>query len=238
LDSILAQTEIDWELLAINDYSTDNSWSILQQYASKDERIRIFNNTAKGIIPALRLAFAKSRGNYITRMDADDRMATDKLHLLKSALQQKSKGWLATGYVQYFSDGQLGEGYRRYQDWLNAFGESNGHFREIYRECVIPSPCWMLYREDLIRCGAFEADTYPEDYDLVFRFYESGLKITTVLQVLHYWRDHASRSSRNDPNYANQSYLDLKVPWFLKLDYDEKRTLVLWGAGRKAKTIA
>ena len=238
IDSILQQTETNWELLAVNDYSKDESWKILQQYASRDARIHIFQNTAKGIIPALRLAFAKSKGQYITRMDADDKMTSIKLSWLKTALTKKGKGYLSTGHVQYFSDTTLGEGYTKYQNWLNSLCKDNSHFREIYKECVIPSPCWMMYREDLVRCGAFNPSTYPEDYDLTFRIYANEIKPTSVKEVLHLWRDHSQRSSRTDPNYENQNYFDLKLPYFLKLDHNPNRPLILWGAGKKAKVIA
>jgi len=238
LDTILFQTEKNWELLAVNDFSTDQSWDILQQYASEDARIHIFQNTSKGIIPALHLAFAKSKGTYITRMDADDQMHPLKLYLLKSELIKKGKGYLSTARVQYFSANELGDGYFKYQNWLNSLCELNSHFREIYKECVIPSPCWMMHREDLISCGAFEPNTYPEDYDLTFRFYENGMKVTSVPTILHYWRDHPTRTSRNDPHYENQQYFDLKLPYFLKLDYDSEKVLVLWGAGKKGKLIA
>ena len=112
------------------------------------------------------------------------------------------------------------------------------HYEDIYRECVIASPCWMIFREDLINCGAFESNRYPEDYDLCFRFYQAAYKVVRSEEVLHFWRDHANRSSRNDPNYANQQYFNLKTPYFLDLDYDPNRPLILWGAGKKGKILA
>ena len=96
----------------------------------------------------------------------------------------------------------------------------------------------MAFREDLLRCDAFESEIYPEDYDLVFRFYKNGLKVTSVNQPLHQWRDYAERSSRTDPNYADQSFLDLKIKYFLDLDFDKNRELFLWGAGKKGKYLA
>jgi hypothetical protein len=56
--------------------------------------------------------------------------------------------------------------------------------------------------------------------------------------VIHYWRDYSNRTSRTDPNYANQHYFELKLPYFLELDYDENRPLVIWGAGKKGKQLA
>ena len=110
------------------------------------------------------------------------------------------------------------DGYQKYENWLNNLTRHCANFTDIYKECVIPSPCWMLHREDLEACGAFHADRYPEDYDLCFRMYEVGLKVVTSDYTLHLWRDHNSRASRNDDNYADNRFLDLKLHYFLKLE--------------------
>ena len=51
------------------------------------------------------------------------------------------------------------------------------NFRALYKECSIPSPCWMTHREDLKMVGGFDSDRYPEDYDLAFRFAKAKLKL-------------------------------------------------------------
>jgi len=238
LHSILAQTDSHWELLAIDDYSTDESWPILERFSRQDNRIRCFKNKIKGISPALRLAFEKSTGTWITRMDADDRMEDSKLMELRTILEINGTGTISTGWVKYFSETELGNGYQKYESWLNGLCEKNNHYEEIYRECVVPSPCWMAWKSDLIQCKAFQEDRYPEDYDLSFLFYENNLKVASIQKILHYWRDHQNRTSRTSETYANQQYFDLKLPYFLKLDYDQNRPLVLWGAGRKGKYLA
>lgn len=238
LDSIIQQTETDWELLAVDDFSEDNSREILKEFSKKDPRIQFFKNTEKGIIPALRLAFQNSVGKLITRMDADDLMSMEKLATLKSLLIKNGEGHLATGCVKYFSDNELGDGYLKYEKWLNRLTIQSGNFSEIYKECVIPSPCWMIHRADLIQCGAFEPMTYPEDYDLCFRFYKNGLKVVGSEQILHFWRDHTIRSSRTMEVYSNNNYFNLKLPYFLELEKAKNRPLVLWGAGKKGKKLA
>ncbi len=245
LRSIRHQSWTNWELIAVDDHSTDGSLDLLKQTAEKETRMKVFQNRTKGIIPALQLALEKSAGNCITRMDADDVMAPQKLALLHQCLSAKGPGYVATGRVRYFSKGPLGDGYRRYEQWLNQLCENHNHYDDIYRECVIPSPCWMTYRDDLLHCGAFDADRYPEDYDLCFRFYQNGLKVAcaknftgSATMVLHHWRDHPGRASRTNPTYADHRYLDLKLYWFLQLDYTPERPLVLWGAGKKGKLIS
>ena len=199
LSSILAQNTTNWELIAVNDGSTDNSAALLHQWASRDARITVLENTGTGIIAALRTAYAIARGTYITRMDADDIMPNEKLSTLDLHLSQAGKGHVVIGRVEYFSENTLGEGYQNYAAWLNQLVDSGAVFFAIYKECVIPSPCWMMHREDLDAIGAFSPNDYPEDYDLCFRMYAAGLSVIGVQQVLHRWRDHSARASRTDP---------------------------------------
>lgn len=238
IQSIINQTETNWELLAVDDGSSDSSYQTLLQFSKADSKITVLKNTGSGIIDALRLAYSQSKGELITRMDADDKMAPEKLETLKRNLKNSEKGSLAVGQVKYFSESELGDGYKRYESWLNGLTESGANYQDIYKECVIPSPCWMTHKNDLENCGAFNPETYPEDYDLCFRFYRKKLKVIPCKEVLHYWRDHENRSSRTDDNYADNRFLELKVNWFLELDHDPSKTLVLWGAGAKGKSIA
>ena len=238
LDSILKQAYTNWEVLAVNDHSSDESLKIVQEFAEKDSRIQVFPNSGAGIIEALRTAYSKSQGNFITRMDSDDIMTPNKLEVMASSLLNTGKGHLAVGQVKYFSDRGISNGYERYEAWLNQLTQSGSNYSEIYKECVIPSPCWMVYREDLDKCDAFEPDRYPEDYDLTFRFYEKGLQCIPCNELLHYWRDYDTRTSRTSEHYAQNYFLDIKLHYFLKLNYNTNRPLVIWGAGTKGKTIA
>ena len=238
LVSIQRQTFQNWELLAVNDHSDDDSLIILKEYAEVDSRIKVLDNQLQGIIHALRMAYRHAKGVYITRMDADDLMATDKLELLSEVLDRSGTSHVAVGCVRYFAEQPVGDGYKKYAQWLNRLTKGETNFSEVYKECVIPSPCWMIHRQDLDDCGAFHFDTYPEDYDLCFRFYQSGYRIAGVNQIIHHWRDHPNRSSRTDPNYSDNRFLTLKVDYFSKVDYRPALPLVLWGAGKKGKNIA
>lgn len=236
--SVISQTYPHWELIAVDDHSRDNSMEILEKYSKRDKRIRYLKNPSTGIIPALRTAYEVSNGEYIHRMDADDIMPKAKLETLLHILKIEGEGTVATGKVKYFSDAGISEGYRKYEAWINKLCESNTHWQEIYKECVVASPCWMVHRSDFEKCGAFNSDLYPEDYDLVFRFYKNRLKIVASKEVLHMWRDHAERSSRNLKHYAAQSFYELKLKYFLQLEYRPEKKLLIWGAGKKGKRLA
>jgi glycosyltransferase involved in cell wall biosynthesis len=238
LDSVISQTETNWELIVVDDHSTDNSYKLMREYAKSNNKILIFRNKGNGIINALKTAFEKSNGALITRMDSDDSMAPEKLVELKNVLLKNGVGTVATGLVEYFAENGLGEGYQNYQNWLNSLTENETNFNDRYKECAIASPCWMVYKSDLKACNSFNETTYPEDYDLFFRFYANGLQVKSSKKVLHHWRDYPERTSRNHEHYQDNRFLDLKLNYFLQLDHQPSNPLVLWGAGKKGKQIA
>jgi len=238
IDSIVAQNNIHWELIAVNDNSTDNTLDKLIFFSNTEKRITVLNNSGNGIIDALRTGYEASSGELITRMDADDIMPPNKLEDLKKLLIESGKGFVATGLVKYFSAKTLGDGYLKYEKWLNGLCLNKANFSEIYKECSIPSPCWMLWKSDFDKCAGFNSNTYPEDYDLAFRMYKNKIKVVGSNNILHYWRDSENRASRTDTNYQDNSFLTLKVNHFLDIDFNPDKNLILWGAGKKGKKIA
>jgi len=239
LDSVIQQDMGDWELVVVDDQSTDRTPEILLDAASFDSRIRTFRNPQKGLISALQLAFSKSNGTYLTRMDHDDLMPGHRLRVMRHAARSFGEGALVLGLVRYFSDvGDLGDGYQRYESWLNRLTSSGDNFTEIYKECSIPSPAWLTRRSDFLKAGAFDPLVYPEDYDLAFRFRQAKLQVVSVPEEVLLWRDHPTRGSRNALVYADNRFSELKVNYFQDDDYDATRELVLWGAGKRGKQLA
>jgi len=237
ISSILEQTFTDWELIAVNDNSSDDSLAILEGFATKDKRVKVFTNASPGLLEALRFGYAQTTGGLIHRMDSDDKMPLSKLQLMADAWQGKRS--LVTGGTEYFKDnGKVGDGFRRYDAWLREVARNQSHAIEMYRECVIPSNCWLLHREDFDAIGGFEPETFPEDYDLCFRFITGGLHIIGLDEILHHWRDREDRISRNWEVYRDNRFYELKINYFFKHSRKQERPLVLWGAGKNGKDRA
>ena len=237
IDSIINQSYKNWELILVNDNSDDNSSLIAQKYSNNDIRIKHFESDGNGIIDALRKGYKNSKGNFITRMDADDIMNENKIKLLRSSLKKSGKKYVSVGLVNYFSTGKkLAEGYIKYANWLNHLTLNKMNFKEIFKECTIPSPCWMMYRDDFQQIGGFDNQWYPEDYDLAFRMYLNNIKISCVDKIIHQWRDHQYRTSRTDSKYSFENFIPLKIEYFLKFKQHNK--IFLWGTGKKGKLIA
>src|SRR3954469_7704719 len=91
LDAILAQTFRDFEFLIINDGSTDRSLEILQDYARRDDRIRLISRPNTGYVPALNEGLGLARGEFIARIDADDLADPRRLELQVARLRQEPR---------------------------------------------------------------------------------------------------------------------------------------------------
>lgn len=232
ISSIQKQTFQNWELIAVDDHSTDETLNILQQLARQDSRITVLSNTGEGIIPALTLAYSRTTGQLITRMDADDLMPGDKLETLYHLLENDPTS-IATGKVRYFSEGILSEGYQRYEDWLNQLCSTHTHWDWVFRECVIASPNWLCHRDCIDQIGGFEGLVYPEDYDLVLKWFRAGIPIISTNKITHLWREHSERTSRNSLIYEQKSFFQLKLQHFAA--HFTTSNVLIAGRGSKAK---
>jgi glycosyltransferase involved in cell wall biosynthesis len=239
LNSIIAQTYKNWELIAINDHSKDRTPEILNWYAEKDDRIKVVHSRRNKLIPALKEGYATAKGDLINRMDSDDKMPRDKLEVLVTEWKKYGKGHVIAGGTEHFVEkGEVGDGFRRYEIWLNEVARNETHYKEIYQECVIPSHCWIIHKDDFDKVNGFNPEVYPEDYDLCFRFYKEGLKVHGIDKILHYWRDREDRISRTWEEYKDNRYFEMKLRYFYQIDRNRDRPLVLWGAGKNGKDLA
>lgn len=234
--SIIAQNYLHWELLIVNDHSTE-SISHIQQLAVSDDRVTLLPNTGRGIVPALVTAYHQASGTYITRMDADDIMPPGRLNCLVAAIKASPPKRICTGRVKYFSDTPISEGYQKYEDWINERTVRNDHWRHLYRECVVASPNWICRKEEMDTIGHFQDLSYPEDYHLVFKWYQSGFQVKSLEEVTLFWREHPERTSRNSANYAQEAFFRLKIQKFVEIEC-QGHEIVIWGHNKKSKLAA
>ncbi|MBO3697789.1 glycosyltransferase family 2 protein [Roseivirga sp. E12] len=237
LSSIVDQSFIDWELIIVNDHSTDQTLSILEEFSKKDERIRYLTNTGKGITPALQIAIEECSGEFLTRFDGDDLMPEGRLELMIKAIASSPPKTIVTGKVKYFGDQPISEGYLKYEGWLNKRVDQQDHWNWVYRECVIASPNWMMRRKELEDIQPLGAMTYPEDYNLVLEWYQSGFNVRAVDAITLHWREHAKRTSRNSDYYNQEHFFKLKIEHLVK-HQSGSSDLVLWGTDTKGRISA
>lgn len=237
VQSIIQQSHQHWELLIVNDHSTDGTDDIITALAERDQRIKLYQNEGNGIIPALQLALSKTKGEYISRFDGDDIMPPDRLGLMMKACLAAPPKTIVTGKVKYFSDEPISNGYLAYEQWLNERIDQNDHWDWRYRECVIASPNWMVRKSDLLEMGGFNQLSYPEDYDLVLQWHRHRFKVKSIPETTLNWREHPERTSRNSEHYNQEHFFRLKIKHFVRHQLGNSK-LVIWGTDTKGKLTA
>ena len=236
LESIQKQSHQNWELIGVNDSSSDGSEEVFKHFFTQDSRFVFIQNNGQGIVDALITGERHVKGDFICRMDADDLMPTDKLETLVAICQDDV---VATGKIAYFSDDWLvGPGFRRYEHWINKCLSNKTFDAELFKECLLPSTAWLMTLKTFQEIGGFYTDILPEDYDLFFRTIVHRLEYKVCNKVVHHWRDHPGRTSRKDERYFPKSYFLIKWKYFHQIKFLKDKKLVLWGAGNKGKAIA
>lgn len=118
LDSILGQTMENFELIAVNDNSSDKSVEILKQYVRDDHRVRIFNNPHSGLVTALNHGLKQASAKLVARMDADDRMYPQRLQLQYDFMQQNPDITALGSFARLFPEEIIQAGCHSYSDML------------------------------------------------------------------------------------------------------------------------
>lgn len=236
LDSIAVQSFGDYELLAIDDGSNDGSAERVARYAARDRRIRLLRPGRVGFVAAVNLGLEAARGEWVARMDADDRMHPQRLQRQWQTIAADPALALVGTRVRLFPEGQIQNGMREYVRWQNACTEPETIAAEIYVESPIAHPT-MLYRRETVRgLGGYRDGELPEDYDLLLRLHAAGHRMAKVPEALVDWRDGPTRLSRTDPRCSRQAFDRLRAEYLARdprLAGD--RPLVFWGAGRKTR---
>jgi len=236
LDSMLSQTYGDFELVAVDHASSDDSGEILRKYAKKDTRIRVIPFKGENFVDCLNAGLENCRGEFIARMDADDFSRRDRLALQVSYLRANPDiGIVGTG-VEMFGERSVKEGYRRYGRWINSLTDPDEIGREIFVESPIPHPSAMMRREILTeKLGGYRDMGWPEDYDLWLRAHFAGVRMAKLPQRLIRWRDHPLRFSRAGGRYSRRNFHRLRAYYLAKISRGKK--IVLQGAGTTGRTI-
>jgi len=236
IDSILAQTLADIEIIAVNDFSNDESLELLQQYGA--DRIRVIENDCRGLVSALNTGLAYCRAPMVARMDADDIMYSNRLEEQYEYLRKHHDLVLVATQARKFPEATVRNGYREYMRWQNSVLSSDDIYNQIYIESPFAHPSVMFRRDSVIAAGAYREGAFPEDYELWLRLLHMGHRMEKLSQVLLDWRESDTRLSRVSDNYSRNAFDRIRAEYLSQDRRIHNKPIAFWGAGRKTRQRA
>ncbi|MEQ5045018.1 glycosyltransferase [Providencia manganoxydans] len=194
VSSILSQDYRDFELIIINDGSTDNTVNILNSF--NDSRIKIINRDNHGLIYSLNEGIAVSKGNYICRMDADDIAEKNRISSqIRAFLDNPSIEFIFTDVSLIDDDGNF-----VCNAWIGKDTSEVISRLDWYNTIYHPS---VMFKKDLVnRYGSYKKnEKYFEDKDLWLRFKNNKVKFLYLKKNLLKYRLCKSSVHSNYKNY-------------------------------------
>lgn len=215
--SVVAQTFTDFELLAIDDGSRDETAAVLQGWARRDARVRVLRTGGLGLVGALQLGLAEVRGPLLARMDADDESLPARLAASVAALEREPElAGVGTGVDIVRFDRPPSPNLQAYGRWLSSLTTPALLARERFVESPLCHPSVTLRTAVLRAVGGWRDEPVPEDWELWLRLVEARHALRCLPETLHRWTDHDRRLTRTDARYSLARHLDLKADYLAR----------------------
>lgn len=258
VESIRAQTFAEWELIAVDDGSTDGSREILEEFARVEPRLRVLGRPHEGVAVAANAGAAAARGEFVARMDADDVSHPERLAAQVAFLEaaENHDVGVVGSLVEFGGDRAASAGYALHVDWVNSLVTAEEIALNRFVESPLVNPSVMFRRKLIVRHGGYRDGDFPEDYELWLRWLDAGVRMAKVPRVLLTWHDAPARLTRTDARYAPEKFFRMKAEWIAKqvaelvrvwpqgiragqtLTSSATREIFVWGAGRHTRKRA
>lgn len=222
IDSILAQNYTDFELLLIDDGSTDKSGNLCDEYKLKDARIRVFHKENGGVSTARNLGLQNASGEWITFVDSDDYIENDYLYKLYKNLSTSEL--VVSAYIYESTKENVIEKLSNENIII-----SSGNLNDLLMRGAFMTPICKLFSRDIITNNNIKFDDKihsGEDTLFVYTYLYYVTNVTTIENVLyHYCITGSGLSTKvlklNEYNYMLDSFYE-RLKYFEEkyVDYD------------------
>ena len=237
IDSILAQTFMDFELILIDDGSPDNSGRICDEYAAKDARIRVFHQENGGVSSARNHGIDAALGEYVCFVDSDDLILPTYLETLFETITENDADIATCGYItSYYKNGQVIKQETREPAITGTYSNFGKPLIELQSPAMYSTPFNHLFRKEIIKASNI---TFPpirrgEDDYFVHCFLRAAQSIAICAENLYiyiiYLSDRTSATSNFTANYYNcysLTYNNKKLLCEQLREYDPKSAKTL-----------
>lgn len=182
-----------------------------------------------------------SRGRFIARMDADDIAYPERLEKQVRFLNENPETGLVGSFVKYVPHNSGTGGFKRFVGWVNSFHTSDEIERNRFVEIPLVNPTILFRMELYEKLGGCRQGDFPEDYEMLLRYLEAGVKMAKLPEPLLEWHDYFTRLTRTHERYSTEAFFRVKAKYFKK--WSEQNNpfhpeIWVWGAGRKTRQRA
>ena len=226
VDSVLKQSFTDWELLLINDGSTDSSFQICQEYADTYQNIFAFHKENEGVSVTRNIGIQEAKGIYVKFVDCDDYLEQDHIKLLVERMEDSEADLVISGYTRH-KEGNITKNYPK-----ESFSESKEEFGQLffllYNRWFLNTPWNKLYRREKIRAGFPKELSLGED--LLFNLeYIKGIDRICVCEETGYQYCIENTNSLaiqyREDKFENSLFLHNKVLEFVREELNIKEEM-------------
>ena len=208
LNSVLAQTFTDFEIIIVNDGSTDNSSAIIEEFAKKNNRIVAIHQENMGLSEARNAGLNIVRGNWITFVDSDDLLAPDFLQELLDAAKQYSATIACSDKQLFWKESEIGNSITKPQ--VIELSPEKALERALYQKCGPDYSAWSkLYDAKIWQNRRFTPGIYFEDMDCIPQVLLDAEKIAFVPEPLYLNRRHDTSILATTYNYKKAELLNI-----------------------------
>lgn len=232
LESILNQTYTDFEILCIDDCSTDGSPIILEKYAKKDFRIKIFTNDKnEGQSYARNVGMEHAKGEFVLFVDADDMICQDLLE--KCMAVSQGSDLVCFDYKQVMGSSGTDVKQDRYQISDGIYDGREFWAEAVCKESIIIAPWSKLYRRDFLAHNqiTFYNGIIYEDILFSFQCYVKAHKVYSLNEKLYIYRVRAQSTMRTGITQKHiGSYMICiceLMKWYLREEFDQRTGAVI-----------
>ena len=212
IESILNQSYSDWELILVDDGSPDRSGEICDQYAAKDERIRVIHKQNAGVAAARNSGVELATGDYATYLDGDDYLHPDCLRELVRIAEGQHADIVQCGYVRgndtIFPPSEQKETVKEYTN------------HSVFAADVAKIIVWgKLYRMDILKDIRIPEGRYFEDDLVTWRWYYAADRIVVTSHPYYYYTCNAQSTMAQHHKKPNLSFIEAyeeRVDFFRK----------------------